>query len=290
MTPISSPQNVAAIQAIEAAGGTIGWATWLTISIPFCTISILTAWALLLTVYRFDRSADEAARDNSGGAPPLRIPAVVFEKEELTSSKIASLIGASATLATFACAPATALLGGTPPVALTSVALALGSGAVSRQTFNSYSWHLLFLIGGGSSLGLAVRKSGLLDAIAESVKRQLDNSPWILVMELVLMLICTTTFVSHTVSALVLMPLVVELGTSAGIPEQAVVVGAFACSAACSLPISSFPNVNSAMALDDHGKPWLTVKNYLRAGIPITIANGILLSTVAYWLAMTFCH
>ena len=27
------------------------------------------------------------------------------------------------------------------------------SGKVARQTFNSYSWHLLFLIGGGSALG-----------------------------------------------------------------------------------------------------------------------------------------
>ncbi|CAE8600784.1 unnamed protein product, partial [Polarella glacialis] len=130
---------------------------WLSVSIPFCSTAILVAWGLLMAVYRFDCSPEEAARTSSEakGSMP-QISAVVFEREDMTSGKVAALVGASVTLATFACRPVAEFFGGTSSVALLFVALALGSGAISRQTFNSYSWHLLFLIGGGSALGLAV--------------------------------------------------------------------------------------------------------------------------------------
>ena len=255
-------------------------------------------------------------------------------------------------------------------------------GLVLRQTFNSYNWHLLFLIGGGSALGhttvvttpcLVVKPStrsgcpgewalGLADwCRAEASARRiwtwgytevdapvfgaklgcrhLSSSPWLLIVELTLVrdsklkaskscgvsmstevIVGATTFVSHTVAALVLMPLVVQLGEEAGVERIAVLLGAlsswkravfcltfirsnfasrcceaFACSTACALPMTSFPNVgaqtqlgswvedldfdgksevcaarslfvfevNSLMAADDLGKPWLSVKNFL---------------------------
>merc|ERR1712203_512145 len=97
--------------------------------------------------------------------------------------------------------------------------------------------------------------------------------------------VVATTFVSHTVAALVLMPLVVELGESVGEAGLAVLLGALACSAACALPMTSFPNVNSLLAEDDHGKPWLAVKHYLVAGTPMTLLTAGLLVTLGYWLA-----
>ena len=108
--------------------------------------------------------------------------------------------------------------------------------------------------------------------------RHLSSSPWPLVAELTLVIVGATTFVSHTVAALVLMPLVVDLGADAGVERQAVLLAAFACSTACALPMTSFPNVsrpgtapfkggevNSLMAVDDLGKPWLSVRNFLVA-------------------------
>eukprot|EP00931_Biecheleriopsis_adriatica_P073807 TRINITY_DN48021_c0_g1_i1.p1 TRINITY_DN48021_c0_g1~~TRINITY_DN48021_c0_g1_i1.p1 ORF type:complete len:727 (+),score=132.17 TRINITY_DN48021_c0_g1_i1:42-2222(+) len=283
MTPISSPQNVASLQALRQKGGDISWAQWFGLSIPFCTIAILIAWLLLLAVYRFDISQDEASRnqqkqdDNSGS-----IPTVVFEKEDLSIGKIAGLVGATVTLCVFACAPVAEIFGGTSSVALLFVALTLGTGGISRQTFNAYSWHLMFLIGGGSALGLVVRESGLLAILTSMVRSQLASTPWLLVAELMVMIVAATTFVSHTVAALVLMPLVVELGHDAGVGQLAVLLGAFACSTACALPMTSFPNVNSLMAVDDLGKPWLSVKHFLVAGIPTTLTLACLLVTLGY--------
>jgi len=289
ITPISSPQNVAALQTLRQQGGTVSWAQWLATSLPICAAAELVAWALLLAVYRFDRSPGEAQLDAvsaaSGRKKEMRIPPVVFEREELTVGKVGALATASATLGVFACAPIAELVGGTPSAAMLFVAAMLCTGTISRQTFNSYSWHLLFLIGGGNALGLAVRDSGLLAVLAGVARRGLASSPWLLVAELVLVLVGVTTFVSHTVAALVLMPLVVELGTAAGCADLAVLVGALACSAACALPMTSFPNVNSLMAQDDHGKPWLSVRHFLVAGTPMTALMALLLISLGVPLA-----
>lgn len=289
ITPISSPQNVAAIQTLQAAGGNITWAQWLSVSVPFCIVAVLLAWALLMLVYRFDRSAAESERETllsvADCQKAARIPEVVFEREVLSAEKILALIGATATLGAFAYAPAAELFGGTAGTAVLCVALALGTGQVSRQTFNAYSWHLLFLIGGGNALGLCVRESGLLKIFTVAARDHLSSDPWLLTAELIAVLVGATTFVSHTVAALVLMPLVVELASMADEVELAVLLGALACSAACALPMTSFPNVNSLMATDDFGEPWLSVKNFLVAGTPMTLLTAGLLVTFGYWLA-----
>lgn len=293
MTPISSPQNVAALQTLRSQGRDISWSQWLMVSLPFCSLSVVIAWLLLMGVYLVDRSPVEKQRDelltDRERKKAWKIPLVMDDSEPFTASKVISLLGASATLLAFAFAPIAAVFGGTASTALFFVAVALGTGTISRSMFNNYSWHLLFLIGGGNALGLAVRESGLLAILTELARERLASSPWLLVSQLVLILIAATTFVSHTVAALVLMPLVVDLGVAAGVPERAVLVGALACSAACALPMTSFPNVNSLMATDDSGTPWLGVKHFLQAGIPMTALVGFMLCTVGYWLAVWAC-
>mmetsp|Transcript_69560 Transcript_69560/g.175641 ORF Transcript_69560/g.175641 Transcript_69560/m.175641 type:complete len:698 (+) Transcript_69560:51-2144(+) len=282
-TPISSPQNVAALTILRQSGGNITWAQWLSVSVPFCSTGVFAGWLLLMFLYRFDASADELSRSKPN--QKMTVPEVVFDAEEFTVGKIASLLSAFATLATFACQPLADFFGGTSMVAVMFVAIAIGTGMISRQTFNSYSWHLMFLIGGGGALGLAVKGSGLLDIMTDSAARCLSRSPGLLVAELVLVLVGATTFVSHTVAALVLMPLVVQLGNAAGVSELSVMVGGLGCSVACALPMTSFPNVNSLMAVDDHGKPWLAMNNFLAAGTPMTILMTLLLTTFGFWLA-----
>jgi len=283
MTPISSPQNIASLALLKLRGGNITWTEWLMVSIPLCTVAVVMAWGLLLVHHHYDLSEEERTRNQRAG--PHEIPPVIFDKQELTRGNYASLAAASTTLAIYACVPVSEFFGGTAMVALIFISLALATGMVSRQTFNSYNWHLMFLIGGGSALGFAVSESGLLSSLTDFAKQGLSGDPPVLVMQLVALLVAATTFVSHTVAALVLMPLVAELGAQAGVANLSVLVAALACSAACALPMTSFPNVNSLMAQDDNGKPWLSVKHFLRAGTPMTVATGLLLVSLGYWLA-----
>mmetsp|Transcript_41986 Transcript_41986/g.96412 ORF Transcript_41986/g.96412 Transcript_41986/m.96412 type:complete len:706 (+) Transcript_41986:57-2174(+) len=275
MTPISSPQNVVSLQTLRSAGGSITWAEWLSMSIPYCTLAVLSAWGIILLVIARPFSADQKLD---------KIPVVVYEKKDLAMFDAVSLLGASLTLFGFAYAPVADALGGTAMLALTFVAIALGTGSITKETFNGYNWSMLFLIGGGNSLGLVVRESGLLDIITNLAREYFSQNPFTLIAELVAVLVVATTFVSHTVAALVLMPLVVELGSEANITTLSVLVGALGCSTACALPMTSFPNINSLQAVDNNEQHWLGSKHFLMAGIPTTVTFALMLATVGPWL------
>jgi phosphate transporter len=108
------------------------------------------------------------------------------------------------------------------------------------------------------------------------------------------------TFVSHTVAAVILMPIITHIGIIMHIPEAMTIGSAFASkcfqcfcfsrptlfsnavSAAMALPFSSFPNVNSFLIVDDFQRPYLTVQDFAITGIPMTILSLALIGTLGY--------
>lgn len=54
------------------------------------------------------------------------------------------------------------------------------------------------------------------------------DAPWIALIMIILFTLTTATFVSHTVAALILMPVISTLGITLGTPEVAVIGSAFA--------------------------------------------------------------
>jgi di/tricarboxylate transporter len=58
----------------------------------------------------------------------------------------------------------------------------------------------------------------------------------------------------------------------------------FVVSAAMALPFSSFPNVNSAMVVDDFQRPFLTSKDFISTGLPLSVASIVMICTLGYWL------
>jgi phosphate transporter len=109
-------------------------------------------------------------------------------------------------------------------------------------------------------------------------------------------------FVSHTVAAIILMPIVfqvssavllsslccrfitsvVQVGVALKVPEVVVIGSAWAISAAMALPFSSFPNVNSLLIVDDFQKSYLQVQDFVRCGLPMTIFSIALIATLGF--------
>jgi phosphate transporter len=57
-----------------------------------------------------------------------------------------------------------------------------------------------------------------------------------------------------------------------------------AVSAAMALPFSSFPNVNSVLIVDDFQRPYLTVGDFVKTGLPLSVICVLLISTFGYIL------
>ena len=50
-SPISSPQNIFAIEQMSKDGSAPSWLAWFAISLPVSIVGALLVWALLLAVY-----------------------------------------------------------------------------------------------------------------------------------------------------------------------------------------------------------------------------------------------
>uniref|UniRef100_K3WUL6 SPX domain-containing protein n=1 Tax=Globisporangium ultimum (strain ATCC 200006 / CBS 805.95 / DAOM BR144) TaxID=431595 RepID=K3WUL6_GLOUD len=273
MTPISSLQNTLAVSYLEKAGYSISFGQWMALAVPFCTVSTILCWMFLLWV--FDPKDAKY------------IPQIVYDqKQKISSLHVAVIALTLLTIFLWATFSVTSMtFGDLGIISLMFMFVMFGTGMLSQFDFNSFSWHILFLIGGGNVLGDAVQRSGLLDTLSHSIIHALPSgSVWVVTVSLCTLVLCLTTFVSHTVASIILLPIIVQLSIQIGHPHIPVICCALAISAAMALPFSSFPNINSLLVLDDHGQPYLTVQDFLRVGVTFSLITSVLIVTLGYML------
>lgn len=273
MTPISSLQNVLAVSSLEAAGIKIFFGHWLGIAMPFCVIGVLITWLLLLIVIKPNDVAT--------------IPIIVYEPQRRIPRKnLAIMFLTFTTIVMFAFSSVlNKYFGDICTISLLFCGVMYGSGMLTDVDFNSLSWHTLFLVGGGNVLGKAIETSGLLSHIVNVIISFLPLShPWVSLLCILCFTGTVATFVSHTVAAIILTPVIAHIGVVLGIPEVTVLGSAFAISGAMALPFSSFPNVNSLLLLDDFHKPYLSVMDFIKTGVPMSLITIFLIATLGWWL------
>lgn len=292
LSPIASPQNAVALHVLANEGINISFSKWVISTLPFVAVMLLAAWLLLIHLLRpFDHMDYVPLPDAPAGAGPL------------TGMQRALVMGVCGLTAFMWCFDPTGVFGGPAMIALIPIVCFFGFGILEKDDFNTLSWHLMFLLTGGSMLGLCASSSGLLDSASKAVLVLLNGeSPYYVLALVVIGVGVITTFVSHTVAAMVLLPLIATLHTTAATAAKAsahgaaaaattsapliggpgmgtvlVVVSVLMCSGAMAFPISSFPNVNSLLAEDEQGQPWLAANDYLLPGSILSVACGVLL-------------
>ena len=273
MTPISSMQNALAVNYLTAAGYTVSFGEFMCISVPFCSLCVLLSWLYLMVVINPDDVE--------------KISAIVYERGNMFSNRnIIVMIFTIVTIIFFAVSSLiTGEIGDIGVISLTFISIMFGSGILTEVDFNSLSWHTLFLIGGGNVLGTAVSSSGLLDYISANITTILPmNFFWSAMFCILLFAMLVGTFVSHTVAAIMLLPIIVELASTLDDTIGIVICSTFAISAAMALPFSSFPNVNSFLVVDDFQRPYLSVTDFIQTGLPVSIITLLLISTFAFAL------
>ncbi len=132
-------------------------------------------------------------------------------------------------------------------VAIIPIVLFFGTGILTKEDFNNFLWTIIILAAGGLSLGKAVSSSGLLHTIAGTITEKVEGMSLygVLVIFAALILV-VATFISHTVAALIILPLVHTVGAGMKEPHPNLLVmgSALMCSAAMGLPTSGFPNMS----------------------------------------------
>ena len=132
-------------------------------------------------------------------------------------------------------------------IALIPMILFFGTGILTKEDFNNFLWTIIILAAGGLSLGKAVSSSGLLHTIANAISEEVKGmSLYGVLVVFCSLILVVATFISHTVAALIILPLVQQVGANMEHPHPNLLVmgAALMCSAAMGLPTSGFPNMS----------------------------------------------
>lgn len=269
VSPISSPQSAVAL-GLLTGDNIISFQAWVLIAIPQCAVMVGCFYLALLVLYQPQRYV----------LPPLphfteefRWPHWVIIATLFVTVTIWSFHGLQD------------LFGSAGVVAVIPVLVFFGSGILKREDFNNLPWDVVYLVAGGSVLGAAVESSKLLDLLAEKLTSTIGtNNVYRVYLVFCVFLTFVANGVSHTVSAIIVLPLIYKIGEPMGHGKLLVLAGTFAASSAMALPISSFPNISATQVEDENGEPYLSSREVLVVGSLMTVLALIVLLSFGYFL------
>ncbi|KAK6465490.1 SPX domain-containing protein [Scheffersomyces coipomensis] len=269
-SPIASPQNMIAIGAMDPQPS---WGQWFVIALPVCVLSLLFIWLFLLITF------------NCNTRNTHLVPIRTID-DKFTGIQWYIIFVSTFTIFLWCIASRlTGIFGEMGIIALLPIILFFGSGLLTTEDFNNYPWNIVVLAMGGTALGKAVASSGLLSTIAVTIQHEVEGfSLFGVTLTFGLLILTMATFVSHTVAALIIIPLVSEIGNNMAEPHPRLLIMASAmlCSAAMGLPTSGFPNVTAICMTDEFGKPYLTVGTFITRGVPSSIIAYVIIVTIGY--------
>ncbi|OOF87977.1 transporter [Rodentibacter ratti] len=130
-------------------------------------------------------------------------------------------------------------------IALLVVILICSSGVASwKEIQERVEWGVLLLFGGGLTLSIVMKDSGASKIMADTIVQFIQEKPlWVLCFAIAGFIIFLTEFTSNTASAALIIPIVISVAQSMGLPPIAL-AAIIACGASCAfmLPIATPPN------------------------------------------------
>jgi sodium-dependent dicarboxylate transporter 2/3/5 len=208
----------------------IGFGEWMGFAVPFVIILLLFAWQLLLFLFPPQSPTITLQIKGRFLKSPKAITVYVTFVVTILLWLLDSYHGMNAYV-----------------VAMLPIAVFSATGILTREDLKLISWDVLWLVAGGIALGLALEKSGLAAHLIQSIPFE-HFSPIFIVLVASGIALLMATFMSHTATANLILPLAATLSTSLdslaelGGPKMLILVVTIACSLAMSLAISTPPN------------------------------------------------
>ena len=277
-SPIASPQNIISMDYLKPYG--IGWGQFFAVALPCGILAMLCSWGLMCTTFKINTTKLEKFT-------PIRTRLTLKQYYIVFVTLGTILLWCVETQVEGA-------FGSSGQIAVLPIVLFFGTGLLSTNDLNTFPWSIVILAMGGIALGKAVSSSGLLVTIATALQRKIQNDGLFAILCIfgILMLV-VGTFVSHTVSAIIIVPLVQQVGNSLSDPKAAPTL-VFGCSllASCGMGLASsgFPNVTAISLTDKNGKRYLDVLTFLSRGVPASFLAFLCIITVGYGIMISILH
>lgn len=277
-SPISSPQNLIALDEMDEP---LDWSQWFAVALPVSGISILLIWLLLLTSYSPSRTVD---------GEDLVIKEIRPTREKFTLKQY---------WVTFVCIFTIVLwciekklesfIGDMGIIAIIPIVTFFSTGVLRKDDFEQFLWTVVFLAMGGIALGKGVTSSGLLSILGDGIRDTMGGRPLPeVVLALTFVVLVISTFISHTIASVLLVPIAKEVGNNLPGNHQRLLIflTGLVCSTGMGMPVSGFPNQTAATQEDDLGQLYLSNVDFLKNGVPASIISALVVATVGYGLML----
>lgn len=265
-TPIGTPPNAIVISALNQQGLGIAFGSWMALMVPLALLLLLLAWGTMRFIFPPTLTSFKLALESS------------FDKS-YKAIMLYAIFGLTVLLWV------TEAQHGIPSgmIAFLPIAGLTVTSVLSKEDVRSLPWEVLWLVAGGIALGISMENTGLAIWLVSSIN-------WEMLPQLMLLLVfgfvalMLSNFLSNTVTATLLIPLAISMGT-AGLGGEgfnliitSLLIGA-ACNMAMLLPISTPPN---AIAMSTG---FIKTADMVKVGIVIGIFGLLTALTMAliYW-------
>ena len=234
-TPIGTPPNAIALKFMQENGWNVTFGDWMMFGIPFVIIMLLIGWVILIKMFPIDQKTLDLAKEMKGKfmtTPKAWVVYITFIVTILLWVVPKQYHGLDAN-----------------SVAIIPIAVFSVTGVITAKDLRAMSWDVLWLVAGGFALGVALGETKLANDLINSIPfAEWDSLALIVGSSLICLFMAT--FMSHTATAALLMPIMasVAAGMVAGGSMDApgaiglLVTIAFASSLGMALPISTPPN------------------------------------------------
>lgn len=265
-TPIGTPPNAVALAALRDAGIPISFISWMLMATPFVMVLLLATWQIVMRLFKPETDRFEIEITGSFQTSPKAICAYLVFAGTLLLWVTEKLHGISTSM-----------------VAFIPVALLPALGVLDKNDIRKFSWEVLWLVAGGISLGLSMKDTGLANWLIGQISWDQFGGLGVVVV-FALVGYTLSNLISNTVTATIVMPLAITVGTTLAAQGEfslisAIIAVTVVVSCSMVLPISTPPN---AIAMS-YGI--IDSKDLARSGLLVG-AIGIVLAIlmfVAYW-------
>lgn len=291
LLPISSPVNLIAVSLLADFGFAISVNTWAAIAVPVAVLTMFGTFLVFLIVFPTAKAAEEASEDETWNR---QLALVSSDHVELTDWHLVFLgVGVMAVLGiTVYPTQLEPIIGHPAILSLAVVVVVFGSGFMSRDEFCQLDWDLLALVGGINVMAFLIRETGLGMLMSNSLEQSglLDPLPYQAILALLTggtMLI--STFLGHSITGVLLLPLVIALGIKLHAPQTTGIIVAAAVPFGMGWFNASFDNIicyNGSKKFQR--KAHLQNSDFRRVGCWTSIFAWLLLCTLGHQIAVHY--
>ena len=257
-TPIGSPPNAIALSALAKSGYDISFTQWMIWTLPLTCVLLLGTSVLLFKMFPTHNK---------------RIPIEGMKDYQIDWTRKHSLAAGIVSFTILSWLLSSYISVSSGAVAIIPIVLAFSTGLLDEEEFRSLPWDVLFMVGGGISLGVLIQETQLDQFILKYINIDMSY-PVLSLFMLSMMVMCFSTIMSNTATAGIVLPVVLSLVNPDVSSVQLALIVTLGCSLAMGLPISTPPN---AIAF---ASGHIKTADMFKAGVLVGII-GIIIGCVA---------